>query len=184
MKRLVLIPLFAVLAACPRDKKERAENLPVDTTTVATAMPADTPATPGDISGAKGSLPSASPDTFKPRKLTAPARAASGGSARSSVPEAPAPLLDAVQREQAFSRFCYTEFGQKADPSLRGNVAMVVTVANDGISDARVGDSNWSGSAGGAVDRCLNDKARRAWKLAPGAVSPGRYAVHLSFTGS
>ncbi len=183
MNRLCLIPLLAVVAACPRDKKERAENLPVDTTTVAT-VPADTPATPGDISGAKASVPSAAPDTFKPRKLTPPARSASNSGGGSSMPEAPGPLLEAVQREQAFSRFCYTEFGQKADPSLRGNVAMIVTVSGDGISDARVGDSNWSGSAGSAVDRCLNDKARRAWKLSPGTVPPGRYAVHLSFTGA
>lgn len=195
MKRLgLVVPLLAVVVACPRDKQDRSASLPVDTTHVAAAdslAAASTPAPPGDLSGVKGSIPSAAPDTFKQRKLT-PLSAAqrqggasgTGGSATSGASEAPAPLLDAVEREQAFSRFCYSEFGQKADPSLRGNVAMVVTVGSSGVTDARVSDSNWSGSAGSAVNRCLNDKAKRAWKLTPGAVSPGRYAVQLSFTGS
>lgn len=194
MKRLgLVVPLLAVVVvACPRDKQDRAASLPVDTTHVAAAdslAATPTPAPPGDLSGVKGSMPSAAPDTFKQRKLT-PLSAAerhgstSGGEAATGASEAPGPLLDAVQREQAFSRFCYSEFGQKADPSLRGNVAMVVTVGSSGITDARVSDSKWSGSAGNAVNRCLNDKAKRAWKLTPGAVSPGRYAVQLSFTGS
>lgn len=194
MKRLGLaVPLLAVLAACPRDKQDRAANLPVDTTRLATAADSLTapaaPASPGDLSGVKGSMPSAAPDTFKQRKLTPLSAAerrggASGGEVAGGASDAPAALLDAVQREQAFSRFCYSEFGQKADPSLRGNVAMVVTVGTEGITDARVADANWSGNAGNAVNRCLNDKAKRAWKLTPGSVSPGRYAIRLSFTGS
>ena len=194
MKRLglVVVPLLAVVVACPRDKQDRAAGLPVDTTHVAAAdslAATATPAPPGDLSGVKGSIPSAAPDTFKQRKLTPLTAAqrnggAAGGGSSASASEAPGPLLDAVQREQAFSRFCFSEFGQKADPSLRGNVAMVVTVGSSGITDARVSDSNWSGSAGTAVNRCLNDKAKRAWKLTPGSVSPGRYAVQLSFTGS
>jgi hypothetical protein len=103
---------------------------------------------------------------------------------RASYPEAPSPLLDAVEREQSATRFCYTEFGQKADPSLRGNVAMVVTIGNSGVTDARVGDAKWTGSAGRAVNRCLDQKAKQAWNVAPGAVKPGRYVVQLSFSGT
>jgi hypothetical protein len=94
-------------------------------------------------------------------------------------------LVDAVEREQSATRFCYTEFGQKADPTLRGNVAMVVTINNNGISDARVGDAKWtSSSAGRAVNRCLDQKAKQAWNVAPGAVKPGKYVVQLSFSGA
>jgi hypothetical protein len=93
--------------------------------------------------------------------------------------------MEAVQREQSFTRFCYTEFGQKSDPTLRGNVAMVVSVGASGITGARVGDSNWSGqNAGRAVNSCLNDKAKMAWKLSPGTVKPGSYVVQLSFSGA
>jgi hypothetical protein len=92
--------------------------------------------------------------------------------------------MDAVQREQAFSRFCYQEFGQKSDPSLAGGVAMVVTVTRAGIDDARVANDSWSSPAGSAVNKCLNDKAHLAWKLEAGAVKPGKYVVPLSFRGS
>jgi hypothetical protein len=83
------------------------------------------------------------------------------------------------------TKFCFTEFGQKSDPTLRGNVAMVVTVSANGISNATVGDARWSGqTAGKAVNNCLNQKAKLAWKLAPGAVKPGKYVVQLSFSGA
>jgi hypothetical protein len=93
--------------------------------------------------------------------------------------------MEAVQREQGATRFCYSEFGQKADPTLRGNVALAVTVSRTGISDVHVGDSRWTGNAAGsAVNRCLNQRLKQAWKLSPGAVKPGIYTVQLSFSGA
>jgi hypothetical protein len=184
VKRLALVPLFVIAAACPGDKKNNTAQLPVDTmkpadtTKVAAADTATT-----DLSTVKTNLPKAAPDTFHQQKLTASGGSV-GAAARASYPDAPTPLLDAVEREQSATRFCYTEFGQKADPTLRGNVAMVVTVGNSGISDAHVGDAKWTGSAGRAVNRCLDQKAKQAWNLAPGAVRPGRYVVQLSFTGT
>ena len=169
MKRLALIPLVLLVMACPRDKRD------VDTVAV-DSVPVDTT----DLAGLSSNIPAAEPDTFKPRTPKAPPRAASA-----SIPQAPAALMAAVEREQSFSRFCYQEFGQKADPSLAGNVAMVVTVGSQGITDARVGDSKWSSSAAGtAVNRCLNEKASVAWKVGAGAVSPGKYVVPLSFRGT
>ena len=172
---LLAMPVVVLLAACPKDKPiAHIDSMPVDTT------PLDT-TTPTDLSAIHSNLPPAEPDTFKPRKLTvAPSLRVAG-----NVPAAPAPLMEAVQREQSFTRFCYTEFGQKSDPTLRGNVAMVVSVGANGITGARVGDSNWSGpTAGRAVNSCLNDKAKLAWKLSPGVVKPGSYVVQLSFSGA
>jgi hypothetical protein len=185
VKRFALVPLLVLAAACPGDKKNNTAQIPVDTakpdtTRVAAATPAETAST--DLSKIPANLPKAAPDTFHQQKL----KAANVGRAEASAsyPEAPTPLMDAVEREQSATRFCYTEFGQKADPSLRGNVAMVVTVGNNGITDARVGDAKWTGSAGSAVNRCLNQKAKQAWNLAPGAVKPGHYVVQLGFTGA
>ena len=173
MKRWLAIPLLGVMLACPRDKKERAENIPVDT------AKADTT----NLSNVASSMPATAPDTFKVQKLTPPAGATGGGSGgESGLPQAPPELLAAVEREQGTSRFCFTEFGKKADPSLRGGVTMMVTIASAGVSEARVQNSQWSGSAGSAVNRCLNERAERAWKVAPGVVKPGRYAVRLNFT--
>ena len=170
MKRLALVPLMLVLLACPRDKRD-ADTLAVE------PPPVDTL----DLSSVSTNIPEAAPDTFKPRQPTPPPRAATS----SPIPQAPAALMAAVQREQSFSRFCYQEFGQKADPSLAGNVAMVVTIGSQGVTDARVGDSNWSSSAAGsAVNRCLNEKAGIAWKVSAGAVRPGKYVVPLSFRGT
>lgn len=189
------LPLIAVvvLAACPSDKKvaraSDSSTVPVDTSLTAAAgmVGQDTGTT--DLSNLQSNIPAAAPDTFKRRTAAQIAKdegisTSSRGGASSSLPEAPEALMTAVQREQAFSRFCYQEFGQKADPSLAGNVAMVVTVASSGISDADVGNSRWSSSAGQAVNRCLSQKAKQAWKVEPGAVKPGRYVVQLSFRGS
>jgi hypothetical protein len=138
------------------------------------------------LSKIKSNLPEPAPDTIRRRKTT-PSDAGIGGGTHVSFAEVrtPTPLLDAVEREQSATRFCYTEFGQKADPSLRGNVAMVVTIGSSGVTDAEVGDSKWTGAvAGRAVNRCLNQKAKQAWNVAPGAVKPGRYVVQLSFSGT
>jgi hypothetical protein len=186
LRRLALLPLLAVALACPGDKKKDTAQLPVDTAkadTTRTLATTDTAAT--DLRSVKTNLPKAAPDTFHQQKLTAsPGGAGVGSSGHTSFAEAPAPLVDAVEREQSATRFCYTEFGQKADPSLRGNVAMVVTIGSSGVTDATVGDSKWTGAAGRAVNRCLDQKAKQAWTVAPGAVKPGRYVVQLSFSGT
>lgn len=160
-----------VLAACPRGDKKVAvrDSIPVDTTSADTT----------DLSSVTTNLPPAAPDTFKRQKLTAT------GTVGTSYAAAPSALMEAVQREQAFSRFCYQEYGQKADPSLAGGVAMVVTVGSQGITDAHVGNARWSSSAAGrAVNRCLNERAKQAWRVEPGVVKPGQYVVQLSFRGT
>ena len=173
LKLLLVLPAVLVITACPGEKKRA--QIPIDTTTLDTTVATD-------LSQVESNLPEAEPDTFKPRVLRPSGGTSSAGAA---VPNAPGPLMDAVQREQSFTRFCYTEFGQKADPTLRGNVAMVVTVGSSGITGATVADHRWTGAAAGrAVNACLNQRARDAWKLAPGAVKPGKYVVQLSFSGS
>jgi outer membrane biosynthesis protein TonB len=166
MKRLLLLPLLLVAVACPKDKKT------VDTTRI----PVDT--TPADLSGISADLPPAAPDTFKPAKV--PDQPA--GASAPSYPAAPDALMEAITREQSATRFCYNEFGLKNDPNLRGNVTLLVTVGRSGITDARVGNSIWSPAAGGrAVNNCLNEKAKDAFKIAQGSVKPGTYRVPLSF---
>ena len=184
VRRLALLPFLAVALACPGDKKKDTAQVPVDSLkpdTTKTVASVDT--TSSDLSKIKTNLPTAAPDTFRQQKLT-PVRGGVGTTRNTSFADAPTPLVDAVEREQSATRFCYTEFGQKADPTLRGNVAMVVTIGNSGVTDAAVGDSKWSGSAGRAVNRCLDQKAKQAWNVAPGAVKPGRYVVQLSFSGT
>ena len=187
VRGLVFLPLLVLAAACPGDKKNGTAQIPVDTSkpvsSVDTTTMDTTKAT--DLSTIHANLPKAAPDTFHQQKLTATGTEAAAATRNSAYPDAPTPLLDAVEREQSATRFCYTEFGQKADPTLRGNVAMVVTIGSSGVTDARVGDAKWtSATPGRAVNRCLDQKAKQAWNVAPGAVKPGRYVVQLSFSGT
>jgi hypothetical protein len=161
MRRMFVVPALVLLCACPSDKKAAAPPLAQDTT-------------PVDLSAVKTDMPAAAPDTFKPPVFAKP-----GVSVR--IPNAPPELLEVVQREQAFSKFCYQEFGEKADPSLQGGVAMLVTVNGDGVSDAKVKADSWTSKAGKQVNGCLNEKATRAWKIPADAVKPGQYVVQLAF---
>jgi len=158
---LVLLPAVLVLAACPRDKKATTAQVQEDTM-------------PLNMDSLKTAIPPAEPDSFKPVKAE-PVRA------RPTIPPAPPALVEVVQREQSFTRFCYQEFGQKVDPRLQGGVAMLVTVGSGGVSDARVKADTWSSKAGKEVNQCLDEKAARAWKPTSGSVKPGKYIVQLSF---
>jgi hypothetical protein len=161
---MMLVPALVLLCACPAEKKAAPPPLAQDTT-------------PVDLSAVKTDMPAAAPDTFKPPVFAKPASSV-------RIPNAPPELLEVVQREQAFSKFCYQEFGEKADPSLQGGVAMVVTVGGEGVNDARVKADSWSSKAGKQVNGCLNEKAARAWKIPTDAVKPGQYVVQLAFRPS
>lgn len=156
---------IVVLAACPGERAKPRANAVVEDTT------------PINLDSVRTAIPAAAPDTFKP-PVAEPVRA------RPQIPPAPPALVEVVQREQSFTKFCYQEFGQKVDPALRGGVAMVVTVASAGITRARVADDSWSSKAGKAVNACLAEKAPTAWTPPPGAVKPGEYVVQLSFRPS
>src|SRR5687768_7770209 len=167
MKRLFLIPMLLVAIACPKDKKTQ-DTIP--------RVPLDT--NPTDLSGVQTNVPPPQPDTFKP--LPIPQEPAGQ---QVSYPEAPEPLSEAIRREQSATTFCYNEFGLKNDPNLRGNVVLLVTVGQSGVTAARVGNSIWQPSSGGGpVNSCLNERVKEAIKIAPGAVRPGTYRVPLSFS--
>ena len=169
MKRIALLVVgVLVLAGCPGDD----DPPPVDTTT------AQMDTTPVSFDSLETNLPPPVTDTQTPPP---PVRQAARPAA---IPPAPPALMDAVSREQSFTKFCYQEFGQKADPTLRGGVAMVVTVSAEGISEARVENDSWTSDAGAAVNRCLNERAKDAWRLGRGAVRPGKYVVNLTFTSA
>jgi len=170
---IAAVPMLILLTACPKDKP-KADS-------IAVVPPAAVVDTPVDLSAVQTALPPAAPDTFKIRKPKVVAEASEP--AQPSYPDAPEALMETVNREKSFSRFCYTEFGQKSDPTLRGGVAMVVSVTSSGIDDAHVANDSWSSSAGKNVNKCLNEKAHLAWKLEAGAVKPGKYRVPLTFSG-
>jgi hypothetical protein len=172
-----ILCLGALTLGCPGDRRKaggadsaRATTIPVDTT-------------PMDLSKVQTSLPPSLPDTFKGPARSVARRSAGEVVREPPIPPAPPALMDAVQREGSSSRFCYQEFGQKVDPALKGGVAFVVTVGSAGITDAKVASDSWSSNAGRAVNRCLDERASSAWKLAAGVVPAGKYVVRMTFTG-
>jgi len=167
--------LVGLVAACPGDRRTARGD------SARAAIPVDT--MPADLSKVQTSLPPALPDTFKGPAKTVARRSAGEVVREPPIPPAPPALMDAVQREGSFSRFCYQEFGQKVDPLLKGGVALVVSVGSAGITDAKVASDSWSSNAGSAVNRCLDERAGSAWKLASGAVPSGKYVVRMTFTG-
>jgi hypothetical protein len=175
-RRLIMVVYTVTVApGCPGERREGPRTDSV------VAIPVDTART--DLSKVETSLPPALPDTFKETARTVARRSAGDVVREPPIPPAPPALMEAVARERNFSRFCYQEFGQKVDPSLAGGVAMVVTVGSSGISDAKVASDTWSSNAGTPVNRCLDERAASAWKLAAGAVPAGKYVVRMTFTG-
>ena len=164
-----------VSLGCPGERRTDAAD------SARAAIPLDTQAT--DLSKVQTSLPPALPDTFKEPARPVTRRSAGEVVREPPIPPAPPALMDAVSRERTSSQFCYQEFGQKVDPTLAGGVAMVVTVGGAGITDARVASDSWSSNAGKSVNRCLDERAESAWKLAAGAVPAGKYVVRMTFTG-
>ena len=169
-----IMVVATVAIGCPGERRDRAAD------SARAAIPVDT--TPMDLSKVETSLPPAMPDTFQGPVRRVARRSGGEVAAEPTLPPAPPALMEAVSRERAFSRFCYQEFGQKVDPSLRGGVAVVVTVGQNGVTDAAVANDSWSSDAGAAVNRCLDQRAASAWKLAAGAVPAGKYVVRMTFT--
>ena len=174
-RALAAIPvavLALLLGACGGEAKAPATT--ATTASAAKAVPDTATPAPVDLSKLASNIPKATVDTFTFRPLHV-----------ERIPDAPPALMDAAEREQGISRFCYQEFGQKTDPKLIGAVALVVTIEANAIKDIRIGADDWSSPAGRAVDRCLVQKAPQAWKLLPDAkLAAGRYVVQLQFRPS
>ena len=165
-ERSTLLWCTLVMAACSDAPKPAAQAPPPH-------LASD--AAPADLSKLKANIPPPLADTFTPLASLHVEK----------IPDAPAALMDAAEREEGISRFCYQEYGQKADPKLVGAVALVVTVDDNVIQSVRVGADDWSSKAGSAVNRCLVQKAPQAWRLLPGDhVAAGRYVVQLRFRPS
>ena len=180
MRARCIVTIGALTLACGGDSEKQAAPSASEAAKAAKAAKAaeaisvDSVRAPADLSKLRSNIPKAVTDTFTFRPLRV-----------QQIPDAPLALMDAAEREQGISRFCYQEYGQKVDPKLIGAVALVVTIERNAIVNVRVGADDWSSSAGRAVDRCLTQKVAQAWKVLPDAhVADGKYVVQLQFRPS
>ena len=87
-----------------------------------------------------------------------------------------------VRSRESQLRFCYNEYGLKANPSLAGSVTASVSLTPAGaVTGVNVTNRTWSGEGAGDAERCITDKIR-AWHFPPSEAGGGTYSFSFSFT--
>jgi hypothetical protein len=94
---------------------------------------------------------------------------------------ADAELAAAVRKEAQKTYDCYTKTLRDYDPTLAGVVQVLVNFGAAGWDLVRVEQWNWSSPAGGAVQACINMRAKSEWKLPTKGIRPGAHLVQLTF---
>jgi hypothetical protein len=109
-----------------------------------------------------------------PRPIDAP----SVGGVRRDVGE----LGTFVRSRESQLRFCYNEYGLKANPSLAGSVSASVTLTPaGGVTGVDITNRTWSGDGASETERCIADKIR-GWRFPASEAGGGTYAFSFSFT--
>lgn len=87
-----------------------------------------------------------------------------------------------VRSREPQLRFCYTEFGLKANPNLRGSVTVNIVVSGSGaVSGANVAGRTWSGAGASEAESCIRQKIR-SWRFPGTASGEGTYAFKFNFS--
>ena len=87
-----------------------------------------------------------------------------------------------VRTRESQLRFCYNEYGLKANPSLAGSVTASVSLTPaGGVTGVNVTNRTWSGAGAGDTERCIADKIR-AWRFPSSEAGGGTYSFSFSFT--
>lgn len=87
-----------------------------------------------------------------------------------------------VRGRESQLRFCYNEYGLKANPALAGSVTASVTLTPaGGVTGVNVTNRTWSGEGASDAERCIAEKIR-AWRFPPSEAGGGTYSFSFSFT--
>ena len=87
-----------------------------------------------------------------------------------------------VRSRESQLRFCYNEYGLKANPALAGSVtASVGLTPAGGVTAVNVTNRTWSGAGASETERCIADKIR-AWRFPSSDAGGGTYSFSFSFT--
>jgi hypothetical protein len=98
------------------------------------------------------------------------------GRARGNVDE----LGNFVRSRESQLRFCYNEYGLKANPSLAGSISVSITLTESGgVTGADIGSRSWGGAGASEAESCIRGKIR-SWRFPSG--NPGTYAFSFNFT--
>lgn len=87
-----------------------------------------------------------------------------------------------VRSRESQLRFCYQEYGLKANPSLAGTVTVAITLSGSGsVNDVDITRRTWSGAGASEAEGCIRSKIR-SWRFPSSATGAGTYGFPFNFT--
>ncbi len=87
-----------------------------------------------------------------------------------------------VRSRESQLRFCYQEYGLKANPNLAGTVTVAITLSGSGsVSDVDITRRTWSGAGASEAEGCIRSRVR-SWKFPASATGAGTYGFPFNFT--
>lgn len=111
-------------------------------------------------------------------RAPAPVRAEDIGGARRDVGE----LGDYVRSRESQLRFCYQEYGLKANPSLAGTINVAITMTGSGsVTGVDITDRTWSGPGASPTESCIRSKIS-GWHFPSSSAGGGTYSFPFNFT--
>jgi hypothetical protein len=87
-----------------------------------------------------------------------------------------------VRSRESQLRFCYVEYGLKANPSLAGTITVAITLTGSGsVTNVDVTNRTWGGAGASEAESCVRSKIQ-AWKFPSSAAGGGTYSFPFNFT--
>jgi hypothetical protein len=107
-----------------------------------------------------------------------PVRAENVGGNRRDVGE----LGQFVRSRESQLRFCYQEYGLKANPSLAGTVTVAISLTGSGdVTGVNITNRTWSGAGASEAESCIRSKIQ-SWRFPASDAGGGTYSFPFNFT--
>ncbi len=91
-------------------------------------------------------------------------------------------LGDFVRSRESQLRFCYVEYGLKANPSLAGTIDVAITITGSGsVSNAAITSRTWGGAGASEAESCIRSKIE-SWRFPSSSSGAGTYSFPFNFT--
>jgi len=108
----------------------------------------------------------------------APIHAENVGGNRRDVGE----LGQFVRSRESQLRFCYQEYGLKANPSLAGTVTVAISLTGGGdVTGVNVTNRTWGGPGSSEAESCIRNKIE-SWRFPASDAGGGTYSFPFNFT--
>jgi hypothetical protein len=108
----------------------------------------------------------------------APVRAENLGGNRRDVGE----LGQFVRSRESQLRFCYQEYGLKANPALAGTVTVAISLTGSGdVTGVNITNRTWSGPGASEAESCIRSKIE-SWRFPASDAGGGTYSFPFNFT--